>query len=178
MASCFGKRPIFGVNVKKILVGCLFVIMASSAFAQKTYVDPNLRTKRGLLDQEDTKTPAADKKEGSAESAKSIESDPVKKRYCACFNSKRLSEKRKDLADNLYSNNVINSEEFKVIDYYGDVVRKTSLLKKYTLSLDIETDEIECELTEVSARKPKDFKKPLEELDSVCKFDEIDRKKI
>lgn len=153
-------------------------MIATSAFAQKVYVDPNVRTKKGLLDPGHSPIIAADKKEGSVEGTISTENDPIKKRYCACFNSQRLSQQRKDLAQKLHSNNVISWEEFKEMDYSDDVQRKTSLLKKYTLSIDIETDDIECDLVEVSAKKPKDFKKPLEALDSVCKFDEIDRKKI
>jgi hypothetical protein len=140
--------------VKTIITSALFLMIATSAFAQKVYVDPNVRTKKGLLDPGHSPIIAADKKEGSVEGTISTENDPIKKRYCACFNSQRLSQQRKDLAQKLHSNNVISWEEFK------------------------ETDDIECDLVEVSAKKPKDFKKPLEALDSVCKFDEIDRKKI
>lgn len=168
--------------MKKIIISAIFIAMTSIAFAQKVYVDPNVRTKKGLIEPgqvtEAANVVTVDKKESDGQVSKSIENDPVKKRYCACFNSKRLSEKRKELATSLYHDSIISGEEYGQLDYYKDVTNKEGLLKKFSLSIDIDTDDIECDLVEVSAKKPKDFKKPLEELDKICKFDEIERKKI
>ena len=72
----------------------------------------------------------------------------------------------------------ITRNEYYESGFEEDVKRKITLFNKYSLSIDIDIDEIECDLVETSFKRPKDYKKPLEAVDSVCKFDEIERKNI
>lgn len=165
--------------MKKIILCAIFLTVTLNVYAQKKYVDPNIRNKKGLLEPGESASLKTEvSSTATTESSKNDDANPVIKKYCACFNSKRLSEAKRDLASNLQSKGTITYEEYRDLDTENEFNRKVTLLKKYTLSIDVDVDEIECELVNTSYKKPKDFKKPLEALDSVCKFDEIERKKI
>ncbi len=172
----FGGANFLGVYVKILVSLLMLFAFSTDLMAQKTYVDPNLKVKKGLL--EPGEKPAAISAQVETKAEAKSELDPIKKRYCACLQYIRFFEQKMDLSKKLRESGAMTYEEEAYYPNQQKLENYNGLLKRYAAQNDLETDEFECDIEAFEAKKPKDYKKPLDNLDKTCKFQEIERKKI
>lgn len=163
--------------MKRILLLSLY-ILTTVVYAQKTYVDPNEKVKKGLLEPgEKVESPAKAETASKEEPTKS-KLTPEQARYCSCLEFIRIQEKKIELAKSLNEKNAMPWQELHSLTVEANLEKYNGLLKKYEATSGIDSDEFECEIYSYEAKKPKDFKKYLDQADKSCKFQEIERKSL
>jgi hypothetical protein len=174
----------------KYLVFLIVGLMSVNVLAQKKYIDPNVKVKKGLLEA-DSKEEVA-KTESKAElkvepivDAK-VEVKPstvteVKKEspeiahYCICSNAIDLMKKRLKLLEDLVSNGSMESDSDLRWNWQSEIDTDNLLIKKLALAKRLEIDEFDCPLVFIDAKKPKDYKAVIQDLSNKCNFSNIAR---
>lgn len=153
-----------------IMISFLF---GQTVFAQKEYIDPAKKGKRPLLESGSSK----EVKETNSLDAKKSESNSITTQYCACENSMRLTEQAAQMHQRMYRDGHVELEEVLRRKYSDKASEKKQLLGKFVNGLELDTSEIECEVIRVKTTRMKVLISQIDELDEVCKFEEIKRKK-
>ncbi len=163
--------------MKSILFYTIFSLAITNTLAQKTYVDPNSKEKKGLLEPGENATtqvpPTANEKETTA-----TKLTPDQLRYCSCIDYTRALEQKISVAQNLQKKGVMTWDEAYKIERESELDKYNGLVKKFETTNNIDPDSFECDVKTIEANKPKDFKKYLDEYDRACKFKEIERKTL
>lgn len=163
--------------MKSILFYTIFSLTITNTLAQKTYIDPNSKEKKGLLEPGEKATtqvpPTANEKETAA-----TKLTPDQLRYCSCIDYTRALEQKISVAQNLYKKGVMTWDDAYKVERDSELEKYNGLVKKFETTNDIDPDSFECDVKVIEANKPKDFKKHLDEYDRTCKFKEIERKTL
>lgn len=149
--------------------------------AQKNYEDPNVKTKKPLLEPGE-KVPAVEvateKKTVTTVTEEPSKLTKEQLRYCSCINYTRALEQKISLAESLHNDRAMTWNEFAKVENEADLNGYRGLVKKLEAMSDVEPDEFECNTPTMRAKKPKDYDKYLKDFDKTCQFNEIKRKTI